>query len=331
MAQHQYDVFISYSRRDFDEVNTIVSRIKASVPGIQIWFDITGIESGDEFEDKIINAIDNSRIILFALSDNSIQSQWAKDEVMYAKNSDKRVIPVLLKGAKLKGWFLFKFGRIDCIDANVNLQWDKLIRDLSHWTNPDAENTEAIVFYQRGKSYYDNKNYTEAVKWFKKAADLNYAPAQNDLGDCYWHGDGVNHDDSEAVKWYKKAAEQNYAEAQYSLGVNYYQGWGVIKDRKEAVKWFKKAIEQNYAPAQHFLGLLYYRGQGVDQDYSEAVKWYRKAIEQNYAGAQCSLGECYEQGKGVNKNTQEAIKWYQAAAKQGHIGGKAALKRLGVL
>jgi TPR repeat protein len=330
MTQQQYDVFISYSRRDFDEVNAIVSRIKASVPGIQIWFDITGIESGDEFEDKIINAIDNSRIILFALSDNSIQSQWAKDEVMYAKNSDKRVIPVLLKGAKLKGWFLFKFGRIDCIDANVNLQWDKLIRDLSHWTNPDAENTEAIDFYQRGKSYYDNKDYTEAVKWFKKAADLNYAPAQNDLGHCYWHGLGVDKDYSVAVKWYRKAAEQNYARAQNNLGHCYWCGLGVDKDYSVAVKWYRKAAEQNYALAQDNLGECYYNGEGVDKDYSEAVKWYKKAAEQNYASAQDNLALCYEYGKGVNEDIQEAVKWYKKAADQGDSFAKKKLSKLGV-
>ena len=32
------------------------------------------------------------------------------------------------------------------------------------------------------------------------------------------------------MKWYRKAAEQNYAEAQYNLGVCYYNGQGVAKD-----------------------------------------------------------------------------------------------------
>ena len=109
----KYDIFISYSRKDFEEVNQFVGMLKERIPSLTCWFDITGIESGDEFEDKIITAIDNSAYVLFALSDHSIQSQWTKDEVMYAKNSNKKVIPLLLKGAELKGWFLFKFGRID--------------------------------------------------------------------------------------------------------------------------------------------------------------------------------------------------------------------------
>ncbi|MBQ5808031.1 MAG: TIR domain-containing protein [Tidjanibacter sp.] len=134
------DVFISYSRVDFDEVNEFVEMLKQQIPSLSVWFDITGIESGDEFEEKIITAIDQSSYVLFALSDNSINSQWAKDEVMYAKNTDKKVIPILLRGATLKGWFLFKFGRVDCIDSTIPLQVDKLIRNLSNWTNKPTSN-----------------------------------------------------------------------------------------------------------------------------------------------------------------------------------------------
>lgn len=133
----KYDLFISYSRKDFNEVSSILETIKTAIPNLSYWFDIDGIESGDEFEDKIISAIDNSSSVLFALSENSIQSQWTKDEVMYAKNTDKKVIPVLLKGAQMKGWFLFKFGRIDCIDSTNTLQMEKLLQNLSDWTGKD--------------------------------------------------------------------------------------------------------------------------------------------------------------------------------------------------
>lgn len=82
----KYDLFISYSRRDFEEVNSFVNMLKTRIPDLNCWFDVTGIESGDEFEDKIISVIDNSEDVIFALSDNSLASEWTKDEVMYAKN-----------------------------------------------------------------------------------------------------------------------------------------------------------------------------------------------------------------------------------------------------
>lgn len=68
------------------------------------------------------------------LSDNSMASAWIKKEVTYAKNTGKRVIPVLLKGSKIKGWLLFEYGLVDCIDSTNSKQIDKLLKNLSDWT-----------------------------------------------------------------------------------------------------------------------------------------------------------------------------------------------------
>ena len=156
----KYDVFISYSRKDFDEVSALLEVIRNVIPDLSVWFDINGIESGDDFEEKIISAIEDSSYVLFALSDNSLDSQWAKAEVMYARNTGKKVIPVLLKGAQLKKWFLFKFGSIDCIDSTNRLQMEKLCQNLSSWIaekpqvplkEPSASRFDALVDSFMGK------------------------------------------------------------------------------------------------------------------------------------------------------------------------------------
>ena len=64
------------------------------------------------------------------------------------------------------------------------------------------------------------------------------------FGRLLLQGEGVAKDQVEAVKWYRKAAEQNYAEAQYNLGVCYYNGEGVAKDWVEAYKWLLLAARQ---------------------------------------------------------------------------------------
>lgn len=141
----KYDVFISYSRKDIDEVNAFVGMLKKSIPTLNVRFDIDGIESGDEFDEKIIDAIENSFCVLFALSDNSLQSQWTKDEVMYAKNIGIKVIPILLEGATLRGWFLFKFGRIDYINSKNQKDMDKLLSNLSSWIDKALVDSATIV------------------------------------------------------------------------------------------------------------------------------------------------------------------------------------------
>ena len=54
---------------------------------------------------------------------------------------------------------------------------------------------------------------TEAIKWYRKAADQGYAEAQNWLGDIYQDGIFVAQDDTEAAKWYLKAAQQGHEKA----------------------------------------------------------------------------------------------------------------------
>ena len=62
-----------------------------------------------------------------------------------------------------------------------------------------------------------SQDYSEAVKWYRKAAEQGDAGAQNDLGVCYDNGQGVNKDYTEAVKWYRKAAEQGFLPAKERL------------------------------------------------------------------------------------------------------------------
>ena len=179
------------------------------------------------------------------------------------------------------------------------------------------KNNKPNTCFFRGWNCDQQKNYTQAVKWFRKAAEQGDAAAQNNLGSCYYNGHGVTQDYYEAVKWYRKAAEQGDADAQYNLGVCYERGQGVTQDYYEAVKWYRKAADQGDADAQNNLGVCYDYGHGVTQDYKEAVKWYRKAADQGDADAQCNLGSCYYNGHGVTQDYKEAVKWYRKAAEQG--------------
>ena len=72
----------------------------------------------------------------------------------------------------------------------------------------------AEELYEIGEENYKKENYSEAVKWFRKAAEQGYAIAQTDLADMCVIGKGISQDNSEAVKWYCKAATQGHARAQ---------------------------------------------------------------------------------------------------------------------
>lgn len=128
----KYDIFISYSRADLVVVTRIVNDIHAQT-NAKCWIDWKGIESGDEFVDVIISAIDSVDTVVFMLSANAMNSDNVKKEIEYARNTGKKVIPVVLDGGKLRGWFLFQFGSIDYIDINQPLQYNKFLDNLKVW------------------------------------------------------------------------------------------------------------------------------------------------------------------------------------------------------
>jgi len=59
-----------------------------------------------------------------------------------------------------------------------------------------------------GFIYEEGKNYAEAAKWYRLAADQGDAGAQYNLGTMYDFGRGVRQNYAEAVRWYRFAAGQ---------------------------------------------------------------------------------------------------------------------------
>jgi len=126
------------------------------------------------------------------------------------------------------------------------------------------------------------------------AEDRVAVQVYKDLGFVYREGKGVTQDYAEAAKWWRKAAEKGYAPAQCELGLAYYYGLGVNLDYAEAVKWYRKAVEQGNAAAMCCLGVCYRTGNGVPRDRAEAVNWYRKAAKAGSTTAQDNLREMGE-------------------------------------
>ena len=85
------------------------------------------------------------------------------------------------------------------------------------------------------------EEYANAQSALKPLAHAGNAAAQFSLGFIYRQGQGVAQSDTEAVKWYRKAAEQGDASAQYNLGWMYHKGEGVPKDLILAYVWFNVA------------------------------------------------------------------------------------------
>jgi TPR repeat protein len=132
----------------------------------------------------------------------------------------------------------------------------------------------------------------------------------------------------EALRWFRKAAEVGDPQAQLNLGIVYMNGHGVARNDEEAARWWILSAEQGNVKAQNNLGYLYWSGRGVPQSFSEALSWYRKAANQGNADAQSNLGLAYENGQGVETDLSEAEKWYELAAAQGQVMASRKLESI---
>ena len=105
---------------------------------------------------------------------------------------------------------------------------------------------------------------------------------------------------SEAQKWFRRAAKQGHKNAQYMLGLIFYNGRGVEKSYPTARTWFERAAKQDHSGAQYMLGIIHYDGKGVPKNHGRAGKWFGKAARKGDKDAQYMLGLIhYERAKGA--------------------------------
>lgn len=123
-----YDVFISYSRRDYKDKNNqiisgnIISQIKEmfDANGITYWFDEDGVFSGDAFAPTIAKNIKSSSIFLFVSSVNSNASEWTSNEIATAHTFGKKIIPFKYDHSVYNDSVIIYIARLDYIDYPTN-------------------------------------------------------------------------------------------------------------------------------------------------------------------------------------------------------------------
>jgi len=93
-------VFISYSRRDIETVENIVSQLEAA--GIEVWIDREAITPGKQWRKQIVEGIDTSEAFVLHLSPNSAASDNVLKELNLAEEAlEPFILPVMLSDLKI--------------------------------------------------------------------------------------------------------------------------------------------------------------------------------------------------------------------------------------
>ena len=149
-SNYKYDVFISYSRKDYVDETTKetisdnpICAIKEAFDknGITYWFDEEGIYSGQAFVDIITEAIALSKSFVFISSKNSNHSKWTKCEIMEAYESDKTITPFKIDDTEYDKSVRFFLRPLDFISyfENKDNAIEELIRSVQKVKDKIAE------------------------------------------------------------------------------------------------------------------------------------------------------------------------------------------------
>jgi TPR repeat protein len=135
-------------------------------------------------------------------------------------------------------------------------------------------------------------------KLVQEMAEAGHVFEQNQLGIASMLVISSDYSDKEALKWFERAAQKGYAPAQVNLAVLYANGWGTPTNYGAALNWLHAAAKQGFARAYTNLGIVFLKGQGVHQDYAEAFGWFQKGATSNDSDSQTNLAYMYANGFG---------------------------------
>ncbi len=129
-------VFFSYSRTDTDFAVKLALDLKKD--GYDVWIDQEDIRAGSEWDMEIEKALTTCDCVVFIQSDKSAASPNVLDEVYYALEENKTVIPVIINESKAP----FRIKRLQHIDFIDNYETGlKCLKDnLSGTALPDLSN-----------------------------------------------------------------------------------------------------------------------------------------------------------------------------------------------
>lgn len=128
--------------------------------------------------------------------------------------------------------------------------------------------------------YKKENNLVDMFYWYTVLAQKNDPEGTFMTGICYEFGYGVTKNIDEALKYYRKAKNLEYPEAFSRIGDIYINGeFGEIKNEQVAFDLFKDGTKLNDPYSIYSLAFCYDYGKGTIISHSSAIYYYRKFLE----------------------------------------------------
>lgn len=291
------------------------------------------------------------------------EDDWVRREIECAIYNGVNIIPVLLPGFRFPENLPESIRRVSShngIEANPNF-WDAFLDKLEgflfarkkvRWYLAPAAVAAAVAVaaagifvlksaapetyrqaelvvmtgeasFQKGKAFYDQKDYAQALPYIEKAAEKDHAGALDTLGDMFYNGYGVTQDYAQALRCYEEAERLGSKDNLARLGSMYMHAKGCEDTEENRAKGVAYCEKSEDLEAYNDLGGAYENGTGVMPDIPKAIEYYTKAAEMGNGRAMCGLGNIYYEGRNVGAveipvDFGKAFDWYIKAEETGY-------------
>jgi tetratricopeptide (TPR) repeat protein len=295
----------------------LVSTLKEG--GANIWMDQLDILPSQRWDREVHKALVACDCFLFIASERSVDSDNVLDELNYALDNKKMVLPIIINKCELP----YRTSRLQHI--NFTLDYDKglkaLHKTLSFTSNAygkkeGKENSlkvagknssqisiTAYEYFNRGLIKHNQNDYRSAIKDYTEAIELDPTYALS-----YYNRGLVKHLLNEyqaAIDDYNRAIEldPNYADSYYGRGLSKH----MMNEYHTALDDYTRAIALNpkYVTAYYNRGIVRDRlGDitGAIENYTEAIEldpkyvaaYYNRGILKNSVGDKMGAIEDYK-------------------------------------
>lgn len=193
-----------------------------------------------------------------------------------------KAMEYLMKGAESENpQAMAQLARHYLNGADIPMDLDKAIE----WAEKSANAGNYEGYSLLGNIYTEEplQDFNKVYENFLKASQIGSPDGESEynLGICYMLGNGTDKDITEAMKWFDKAAQLGYIEGLERIGDCYYE----MEDYEKALQIFNQLVEQDNRYGEFMIGQCYELGHGVESDLKIAKEWYEKGWYKKYGPA----------------------------------------------
>ncbi len=193
-----------------------------------------------------------------------------------------------------------------------------------------------------GDTYFRLNDYSKAMNYYQKSAELNNIEAIVNIGKFYNNGFGCEKNYKTACEWFEKINDYSVL---FSLGLDYFYGIKVNRDYVKALQWFEKCINCNNKTIK-MTGYCYdqlgdrrkselyfnqitnkydlnevaeYYAKKLSPDFEKTIHYYEKAVQLGSIEALVNLGKFYDNGLGFEKSYKKACEYFNQIKEDSYL------------